>query len=78
VLEKSQKPPLEGLVVDLLARRVWAGGKEIPLRRKEFDLLAFLYENRGKACNRDEIAQKVWVEESGIVSLVLTYQISCL
>ncbi len=67
-LEKSQKTPEEGLVVDLQARRVWAGGKEIPLRRKEFDLLAFLYENRGKACSRDEIAQKVWAEESGIVS----------
>jgi DNA-binding response OmpR family regulator len=43
-------------------------GTEIPLRRKEFDLLAFLYVNRGKACSKNEIAEGVWVEEGGIVS----------
>lgn len=63
-----EKPPAKGLTVDLEARRVWVDGKEIPLRRKEFDLLAFLYQNRGKACSKNEIAEKVWVEERGIVS----------
>jgi len=57
-----------GLVVDTAARRVWVNGKEVPLRKKEFDLLAFLYENRGKACSRQEIAEKVWAEERGIIS----------
>jgi DNA-binding winged helix-turn-helix (wHTH) protein len=58
----------EALVVDLKARRVWASDREITLRRKEFDLLAFLYRNRGVACSRDEIARQVWQEEGGIVS----------
>ena len=60
--------PSSGLSVDTRARRVWVDGKEISLRRKEFDLLAYLYQNRGKACSKDEIAQGVWVDEGGIVS----------
>lgn len=60
--------PASDITVDVQARRVLAGNRVIPLRRKEFDLLAFLYSNRGKACSRDDIAQRVWAEEGGIVA----------
>ncbi len=60
--------PTEDLVIDLQARTVSAGKRAIPLRRKEFDLLAFLYQNKGRACSRNEIAQQVWAEEGGIVA----------
>ncbi|MDD5701293.1 MAG: winged helix-turn-helix domain-containing protein [Dehalococcoidales bacterium] len=63
-----EKTPSQGLKIDLQARRVWINGKEVPLRKKEFDLLAFLFENCGKACSKDDIAEKVWEQESGIVS----------
>lgn len=63
-----ERAPIGGLIVDQRARRVWVDGKEVALRRKEFDLLAFLYENRGRACSKDEIAEKVWADERGIVS----------
>jgi len=58
----------KGLIVDVEARRVFVDDKEIPLRRREFDLLAFLYQNKGKACSEDEIAEKVWADVRGIVS----------
>ena len=57
-----------GLLVDTGARTVRLDGMEVNLRKKEFDLLAFLYENAGKACTRNEIAPNVWREEGGIVS----------
>jgi hypothetical protein len=63
----EEKRPAKGLSMDLEARRVWVDGKEIGLRRKEFDLLAFLYRNRGKACSKDEIASNVWAEDNGVV-----------
>ncbi len=56
------------LRIDVRARRVWVAGKEVPLRKKEFDLLAFLYLKKGQACSRNEIAENVWTEEKGIVS----------
>lgn len=58
----------KGLIVDVEARRVFVDDMEIPLRRREFDLLAFLYRNKGKACSEDEIAEKVWADVGGIVS----------
>lgn len=56
------------LVVDTKARRVWVGGNEVSLRRKEYDLLAYLYDNCGSACSRDEISKVVWADEGGIIS----------
>ncbi len=60
--------PAGGLVVDVAARRVWVRDGEVALRRKEFELLAFLYQRRGEACSKDKIAAHVWAEERGIVS----------
>lgn len=60
--------PTEDVTIDVQARTVLAGKRSIPLRRKEFDLLAFLYRNRGRACSRNEIAQQVWADEGGIVA----------
>ena len=56
------------LAVDTKARRVWVGGNEVSLRRKEYDLLAYLYDNCGSACSRDEISKVVWADEGGIIS----------
>ncbi|MFC2069977.1 winged helix-turn-helix domain-containing protein [Chloroflexota bacterium] len=58
----------KGLAVNIGARVVLLNGKEVNLRKKEFDLLAYLYRNRGKACSKSEIAENVWVEEKGYVS----------
>ena len=41
-------------------RRVFKDGKEVVLRRKEFDLLEFFYENRGIVFSRDDLLEKVW------------------
>lgn len=41
-------------------RRVIKNGNEIVLRRKEFDLLNFLNENRGVVFSRDHLLEKIW------------------
>jgi DNA-binding response OmpR family regulator len=48
------------LVVDKAAREVVASGKSVSLTAKEFALLAFLCERRGKALTRDQLLAKVW------------------
>jgi DNA-binding response OmpR family regulator len=54
--------PLEasGLRVDLAARRAWRGDEEIALRPKEFDLLALLVSEAGRAVTRERIMREVW------------------
>ena len=41
-------------------RRVIKEGREIVLRRKEFDLLNFLNENRGIVFSREDLLEKIW------------------
>jgi len=67
-LGRDKSLPSRGVEIDLRARKVCVEGEEIILRKKEFDLLAYLYQNKGKACSKDEIAMEVWKQEGGIVS----------
>ncbi|MFI5961283.1 winged helix-turn-helix domain-containing protein [Streptomyces asoensis] len=53
---------LGDLVVDVSARRCALHGVEIPLRAKEFDLLAVLAERVGKAVSRETLMAEVWDE----------------
>lgn len=48
------------LEIDLAAREVFLGGKAIPLKPKEFDLLAFFARNKGIVLSRDLILERVW------------------
>jgi DNA-binding response OmpR family regulator len=50
------------LVVDTAARRAELGGAEIPLRAKEFDLLARLTADPGVALSRETLMSDVWDE----------------
>ena len=51
---------IDDLVVNLASREVSRGGELIHLRPKEFDLLAFLAGNPGRAYSRDQLLQQVW------------------
>ena len=46
--------------LDLESRTLSRGGKEVPLSPKEFELLAYLAQNSGRALSRDNIMASVW------------------
>jgi DNA-binding response OmpR family regulator len=48
------------VVIDLGARRVWKGGEELSLTRKEFDLLARLARDAGRVVTRETLMSDVW------------------
>lgn len=50
------------LTIDLGARRVVAGGREVALRPREFDLLARLASDAGDVVRREDIMTDVWDE----------------
>ncbi|MDE3193545.1 MAG: response regulator transcription factor [Chloroflexota bacterium] len=58
--------PLEGahtvgeLLVDRTRHRVRLGGREIDLKPKEFDLLAFFVAHPGQAFSRSQLLESVW------------------
>lgn len=59
-------PAYEELVVDAASRDVWVRGQlqEPTIPRKEFDIWAFLYRNKGRAVSREEIADSGWPERT--------------
>jgi DNA-binding response OmpR family regulator len=48
------------LALDLVARRVSMGEREIKLSHKEFDLLSVLVRNKGAVLSRDLLLEQVW------------------
>jgi two-component system KDP operon response regulator KdpE len=48
------------LKVDLAARRVWVGGKEVRLTRTQFNLLAVLARHAGKVVTHRQLLREVW------------------
>lgn len=49
-----------GLTINKERRIVLKDNMEINLRRKEFDILLYLYENKGIVLNREQILDKIW------------------
>jgi DNA-binding response OmpR family regulator len=49
-----------GAEVDLAARRLTVGGREVPLTAREFDLLAFLVAHPGRVYSREQLLGAVW------------------
>ncbi|MFJ8045383.1 response regulator transcription factor [Kitasatospora sp. NPDC096147] len=58
----AQGGPLEarGVLIDRERRRVSVHGRDVPLTRKEFDLLALLAQSPGVVYRREQIFSEVW------------------
>jgi DNA-binding response OmpR family regulator len=46
--------------VHVQARQVFKAGREVPMTRKEFDLLVYLVEHRGEIITRERLLDHVW------------------
>ena len=58
--ERRQVLQYGDLVIDRDCRRVVYGGQEVPLSRREFDLLWFLASAPGRVFSRDILLERVW------------------
>ncbi len=56
----EQKLEFPGLEIDLLRRRVSAGGEEVALTAREFDVLALLASHPGRVYGREQIMRHLW------------------
>ncbi|HTW12511.1 MAG TPA: response regulator transcription factor [Solirubrobacteraceae bacterium] len=58
----DERPSIEfdGLLIDPRARRVLAGGEEVQLTLREFDLLLFLARHPGQVFSRNQLMDAVW------------------
>ena len=58
----SRETPFPELDVNLSAGEIRLNRRLVQLSPKEFALLAFLHENLGRVCSKDEIGRAVWAE----------------
>lgn len=63
VQPQPQSISLSQLNLDPVARRAFKGEQELQLSAREFDLLALLMKNAGRAMSREELIKLVWGEE---------------
>jgi two-component system alkaline phosphatase synthesis response regulator PhoP len=66
--EPAVEAPLRAgsLVVDPAARVATAGGRTLPLTRKEFDLLSLLLEKRGRVLGAPYLLETVWGYDTAV------------
>jgi len=49
-----------GVRIDFARRQAWAGSSEIPLTRRELDVLERLFWAKGRAVQRDDLLEELW------------------
>ncbi len=64
--------------VDFVSRKAWCHGKSVDLTAKEFVLLAFLVQRKGRCCFREELLREVWQFRDGASSNVVEVYINYL
>lgn len=57
---QDDKKEISSIKISSRDRSVFKDGNLVPMRKLEFDLLNFLYENRGIIYSREDLLQKVW------------------
>ena len=61
----------DDLEVDLVQRRVTRGGEEVPLRQREFEVLAYLLRHKNATVTRDMLGRDVWREPGHALTNVI-------
>jgi DNA-binding winged helix-turn-helix (wHTH) protein len=56
----EERMKVGAILIDRAAREVTLGGAAVALTAKEFSLLAYLCERRGKVVSREELLKRVW------------------
>ncbi len=78
ILNSIQSPDnvitLRGLSIDLTARKVTSGGKEVTLTAKEYDLLSYMAKNIGRTFTKEQLFDRIWGMDSfGEISTVTVH-----
>ena len=58
--EGKQELVIENIIIQPENKQVFVGSEQLPLTRKEFDLLMFFVSNRGRVLTKESIAEHLW------------------
>ena len=74
--EKPNILQVNGLQLNLEFKRCIVDGVEVKMAKKELELLAYLIQQRGKICSREEILSRVWSDEVVVLDRTIDVNIT--
>lgn len=74
--EASERLEYETLALDTKRIKATVDGEEIPLTKKEFEILKLLLENKGNVFSREEILSRIWKDEVYVLDRTIDVNIT--
>lgn len=66
----------KSLVLDIIKKKVSIDGTEVPLTKKEFEILFLLLQNKGRVFSREDILGRIWSEEVYVLDRTIDVNIT--
>ena len=66
----------KSLTLDIVKKKVLIDGEEVPLTKKEFEILKLLLQNKGRVFSREDILNKVWSDEVYVLDRTIDVNIT--
>lgn len=66
----------ENLHIDPVKKRAFIGQEELPLTKKEFEILSLLLSHPGQVFSREEILSKIWTDEVYVLDRTIDVNIT--
>lgn len=66
----------QSLVIDITRKKVSIDGAEVPLTKKEFEILCLLLQNKGRVFSREDILSRIWSDEVYVLDRTIDVNIT--
>ena len=66
----------QSLVIDITQKKVSIDGEEVPLTKKEFEILFLLLQNKGRVFSREDILSRIWSDEVYVLDRTIDVNIT--
>ena len=66
----------QSLVIDITKKKVSIDGEEVPLTKKEFEILFLLLQNKGRVFSREDILSRIWSDEDYVLDRTIDVNIT--
>ena len=61
--QPEQELRFKDMMLSVPQKKLFVGGQEVPLTKKEFEILLLLLKNQGRVLSREDILNKVWNDD---------------
>lgn len=66
----------QSLVIDITKKKVSIDDEEVPLTKKEFEILFLLLQNKGRVFSREDILSRIWSDEVYVLDRTIDVNIT--